>query len=154
MTDLDRRTVLRGAAVSGAIGVYPLLAGCGSDDADTGGSGTSSPTASASSPSETAGGGADTPALASTADIPVGGGTVFADAEVVVTQPTKGSFKGYTAVCTHQGCLVGDVSDGTINCPCHGSMFDIADGSVAGGPAQAPLPSKPITVQDGSITLA
>ncbi|HET7327266.1 MAG TPA: Rieske (2Fe-2S) protein [Nocardioidaceae bacterium] len=134
MTDLDRRTILRGAAISGAIGACPLLAACGSD-------GSSSATT-------------ETDALASTADIPVGGGKVFRDQEVVVTQPSKGEFVGYTAECTHQGCIVAEVSDGTINCPCHGSMFDIDDGSVVGGPAQEPLPMKPISVQGDQITLA
>lgn len=156
MTDLDRRTVLRGVAVTGAIGtVGPLLAACGSDEPDSGGGAaqdspspeTESPTGSASSPES----GGDV--LASTADIPVGGGAVFNEQQIVVTQPSKGEFLGFTAVCTHQGCTVNDVSDGTINCPCHGSMFSIEDGSVAGGPASAPLKEKPITVEGNEITL-
>lgn len=156
MTDLDRRTVLRGVAVTGAIGtVGPLLAACGSDEPDSGGGAaqdspspeTESPTGSASSPES----GGDV--LASTGDIPVGGGAVFNDQQIVVTQPSQGEFLGFTAVCTHQGCTVNDVSDGTINCPCHGSMFSIEDGSVAGGPASAPLEEKPITVEGNEITL-
>jgi Rieske Fe-S protein len=94
------------------------------------------------------------PVLAATAEIPVGGGKVFGDQQVVVTQPSKGSFKCFTAVCTHQGCTVADVGGGTINCGCHGSKFNIADGSVARSPAQRPLKSKRISVQDGAIRLA
>jgi Rieske Fe-S protein len=94
------------------------------------------------------------PVLARAADIPVGGGKVFADKQLVVTQPSKGTFKCFTAVCTHQGCTVADVRGGTINCGCHGSKFDIADGSVARSPAQRPLKSKRITVKNGDIRLA
>ncbi|MFB7293483.1 Rieske (2Fe-2S) protein, partial [Actinacidiphila glaucinigra] len=63
--------------------------------------------------------------LVKAADVPVGGGTVIADKKVVVTQPTAGEFKAFSAVCTHEGCLVNTVSDGTINCPCHGSKIRI-----------------------------
>ena len=92
--------------------------------------------------------------LGAAADVPVGGGKVFADKQVVVTQPTQGTFAAFSAVCTHQGCTVDTVADGTINCPCHGSKFKIADGSVATGPASQPLPKKTVTVTGGQITLA
>lgn len=84
----------------------------------------------------------------------MGGGKIFADRKVVVTQPDRGEFKAFSAVCTHQGCTVATVADGTINCPCHGSEFRITDGSVAGGPATRPLPAERITVQGDSIELA
>ncbi|MGW3914272.1 Rieske (2Fe-2S) protein [Streptomyces sp. NPDC005070] len=92
--------------------------------------------------------------LAATGDIPVGGGTVFKDQKVVVTQPAKGDFKAFSAVCTHQGCLVDKVADGTIDCPCHGSKFSVEDGAVKAGPAPRPLPAEKITVQGNSIKLA
>jgi Rieske Fe-S protein len=91
--------------------------------------------------------------LGQTADIPVGGGMIFTAAKVVVTQPSKGVFKAFSAVCTHVGCLCNQVADGTINCPCHGSKFTITDGAVVAGPAPSPLPAAPITVADGKITL-
>ncbi|TMR10700.1 Rieske (2Fe-2S) protein [Nonomuraea zeae] len=93
-------------------------------------------------------------ALADTADIPKGGGKVFESQKIVVTQPTDGDFKAFTAVCTHQGCTVASVSNGTINCPCHGSKFKIEDGSVADGPASEPLAEKKITVDGDKIRLA
>jgi Rieske Fe-S protein len=92
--------------------------------------------------------------LAKVADIPVGGGTVFPAQLVVVTQPEAGTFHGFSAVCTHQGCTVGDVTDGTINCPCHGSKYAIADGAPVAGPAKRPLDPRQITVADQEITLA
>lgn len=135
---LSRRNALAGAATVG-IGL-PLLSACGG--------------ATAQDPSPTGSGGSSSGPLAPTTDIPVGGGTVFAEQGVVVTQPTAGEFKGFSATCTHQGCTVGSVSDGTINCPCHGSRYSIEDGAVEGGPAPSPLPSVELTVKGGEITLA
>ena len=57
--------------------------------------------------------------------VPVGGGVILADEQVVITQPQEGVFQAFSAVCTHQGCVVSEVSDGTINCPCHGSRYSI-----------------------------
>ncbi|ARX82478.1 iron sulfur protein [Streptomyces alboflavus] len=115
----------------------------------------SSPAASRSGGSPGKGGGAPPkgPVLARTSDIPVGGGKVFKDEKVVVTQPAEGDFKAFSAVCTHSGCTVRDVDDGTVNCPCHGSRFRVADGSVAGGPAPRPLPPRGIDVTGNSIRL-
>lgn len=98
----------------------------------------------------------ETPAgpLATTGEIPVGGGKVFAEQKVVVTQPEAGQFKAFSAICTHQGCTVREISGGVINCPCHQSRFAIADGSVQGGPATQPLPTKAIKVEGDQISLA
>ena len=73
---------------------------------------------------------------------------------MVVTQPTAGEFKAFTSVCTHQGCPVADVADGTINCPCHGSQFDIATGAVTPGPGQKPLAPKTVTVKGDQVIVA
>lgn len=158
LTDRISRRTLTGAAAVGA--GLPLLAACGGDSdsgTDAGGASTpsSSPSADASSsaPSETAGSSAAAEGLTSTADIEVGGGTVFADQEVVITQPTEGEFKCFSAVCTHQGCLVSDVSDGAINCECHGSKFDISTGEPTEGPATSPLGEEQITVSGDQIVL-
>ena len=138
---MNRRRALTGMAAAG-IGA-PLLAACGGDD---GGS-------TATEPGDSAGGGSGD-ALGATSDVPVGGGTVFADQEVVVTQPTEGDFKAFTAICTHQGCTVGKVADNTILCPCHGSAFSAEDGSVTNGPATEPLDAVEISVDGDQITLA
>lgn len=139
---LSRRNALAGVATVG-IGL-PLLSACGG-----GGGGADD----AAEPGGSTGGAASGP-LGPTTDIPVGGGTVFAEQKVVVTQPTEGEFKGFSAICTHQHCTVGSVSDGTINCPCHGSRYSIEDGSVQGGPAPSPLPAVELTVKGGEITVA
>ncbi|MBK3545361.1 Rieske (2Fe-2S) protein [Streptomyces sp. MBT60] len=135
-----RRTVL----AAGAAGAAALATGCGSSDGD-GGDASPAPSAPGDAP-----GGAE---LARTGDIPVGGGTIFKEQKIVVTQPTEGDFKAFSAVCTHASCLVSTVSDGTINCPCHGSRFSITDAAVEAGPATRPLPAEEISVSSGAIRL-
>ncbi|UWE09837.1 Rieske (2Fe-2S) protein [Actinacidiphila bryophytorum] len=164
-----RRTVV---AAAGGAGLAAVLTACGSDsdsgsaaDAPASGAPSSGAASDAGTPADSGtpsasdgsggsgGSGGGTP-LGKTSDIPVGGGKVFADQKVVVTQPTAGTFKGFSAVCTHQGCVVADVSGGTINCPCHGSKYHAADGSVAHGPATSPLPPQAVAVSGDTVTMA
>lgn len=133
---LSRRHALTGAAAIG-VGV-PLLAACGGGDG--GGSAVEPPAAG-----ET---------LGPSSDVPVGGGKIFPDQKVVVTQPAQGDFKAFSAVCTHQSCLVSQVADGTIDCSCHGSKFSAKDGSVVNGPATSPLAEVSVKVTGGEITTA
>ena len=50
--------------------------------------------------------------VGSKSDVPEGSGTVFREQSVVVTQPGPGDFRAFSAVCTHQGCLVDSVQPG------------------------------------------
>ena len=147
--ETTRRGLLAGVSLAGLAGT---IAACGA-----GPSGTAGGTAAGGGPA-TAGGtgqaGGSGTALTSTSEIPVGGGKVFTSARVVVTQPTAGEFKGFSAVCTHMLCIVDQVTDGTIECPCHGSTFSVTDGHVIAGPAPSPLPAQPLKVQSGHISLA
>ncbi len=128
--------MVAGVAVAGTAG----LTACGSSTGDA--------VASAASGAASAASGA-----IAAADIPVGGGRVFEALKVVVTQPTAGEYKAFSAVCTHQGCTVNGVSNGVITCPCHGSTFDIATGAVTQGPATNPLPAKSVTVGADGLTV-
>jgi Rieske Fe-S protein len=140
---LSRRAVVAGV---GGVAAAGLLTACGAAPAPA----PAAPAAPSAAPSAATSGGTT---LAAASSIPVGGGTVFADKDVVVTQPTAGEYKAFSATCTHQGCKVKSVTDGVIVCPCHGSKFAIADGSVASGPAKSPLPEKSVTEKGGSIVL-
>lgn len=142
--DLDRRTVMRTAGVVGlGVAGAATLTACGG--------GTSSTAGSSASGSSGAGGAA--PDVIRVTDIPVGGGKVFDTAKIVVTQPKAGEFKAFSAICTHKGCTVAGVANGSITCPCHGSTYDAATGQVTGGPAPAPLPGKSVKVSGGTITV-
>lgn len=92
--------------------------------------------------------------IARTTDIPVGGGLIIAKEKIVVTQPEQGSFHAFRAVCTHSGCPVSAISKGAILCPCHGSTFDMADGSVLGGPATTGLYARQIEIHGDSVMIA
>lgn len=139
-TAASRRGVLIGA---GAIGAGVVFAACGGKDSGSpaGQAANSDTTATAASTS------------VKTADVPVGGGAVLKEAKIVVTQPTAGEFKAFSAVCTHQQCTVSKVADGTIDCPCHGSEYSAVDGSVVKGPAEKPLTPKTVTVAGGTVTV-
>ncbi|ROR38428.1 Rieske (2Fe-2S) protein [Kitasatospora cineracea] len=89
--------------------------------------------------------------LGAAADVPVGGGKVYREQGVVVTQPTAGEYKAFSAKCTHAGCLVNGVVKEQIQCLCHGSRFGIADGAVQDGPAPKPLPTYQVAVQNGNL---
>lgn len=140
-SELTRRVVLRGAAVTGV--AVPLLVACGADEGPAGTS--TSDTPKAGGP------------LASTADVPVGEGTILKEDQIVLTQPTEGEFKAFTAICTHQGCTVSSVSNGKISCACHGSQFSVRDGSNVTGPSGsaagsvADLEEIPIKVEGSQI---
>lgn len=150
MSAINRRRALSGSAAV-ALGV-PLLAACGDgSDATAVDPGTSSST-DEPSPSDDGAGSGGGNALASAGDVPVGGCFVVTGAKVVVTQPTEGDFRAFSAVCTHQGCLVETSSDGEIPCPCHSSRFSLEDGSPLSGPATASLAPVEITVDGDSIS--
>ena len=91
--------------------------------------------------------------VASVGEIPVGGGRVFPERRVVLTQPTAGEFRGFGIVCTHDGCELNAVANGTINCPCHGSRYAITDGSVVQGPARTGLRTYTVAVDGDEVVL-
>jgi Rieske Fe-S protein len=155
-TCVARRSVLAVAAVAGAAGVTAAMSGCQTYGAKAPAEPAPAAPANQAPANQAPGapGKAAGPALAQLADIPVGGGKIFADQKVVVTQPEAGTVKAFSAICTHAGCTVSEVSDGTINCTCHGSKFRVADGSVADGPASGPLSPVTVTVEGDAIKLA
>ncbi|MEU0542720.1 Rieske (2Fe-2S) protein [Nocardia sp. NPDC005978] len=124
-TACTRRTVLAGAGLA----AVALATGCGSGRAQQG------------------------PVRVPVTDIPVGGGLILAAHRLVVTQPVAGTFHAFSAVCPHQGCSVSEISDGLIQCVCHGSRFGIDDGAPLHGPAREPLSRRTTTLADGQLVI-
>ena len=150
-TRATRRGVLAGVGLAGLAGAISACSSGGSSSSSAG-TGTNAGAGTGAAPAATSASGGGS-ALGSTNQIPVGGGMVFSSDKVVVTQPTQGDFKGFSAVCTHMQCTVDQVADGTIDCPCHGSKFSVKDGSVVSGPAPSPLPAQTIKVTGTNIFL-
>ena len=155
----SRRIIFQGLS---ALGVAAVLAGCGGDESrqpPASGKSASDDSPSPSKPSKSGPGNqlqdpklAD--ALATVDEIPVGGGIILTDDRIVITQPSRGEFRAFSAVCTHQGQIVGEVDDNTITCTFHGSQYDAATGDVTTGPAATGLDPVKIHVKGRAITLA
>ncbi|WP_327091784.1 Rieske (2Fe-2S) protein [Nonomuraea sp. NBC_01738] len=154
MAETTRRAVVLGAGGAGLAAVLTACSGYGQQPAADDAPAADQPASEAPKSGKKAGGGSKGKTLTATADIPNGGGKVFEGQKIVVTQPSEGEFKAFSAICTHQGCTVATVSGGTINCPCHGSKYNISDGSVAKGPATQGLAKKKISVDGDEIRLA
>ncbi|GAB0105371.1 Rieske (2Fe-2S) protein [Nocardia sp. JMUB6875] len=139
---VDRRTALAATAVAATA---LTVAGCSSGSDQPASAAPSSKNGEAPAKKQ------DADELAYTKDVPVGGGVIAGD--VVITQPTAGTFQGFSSTCTHLGCKVNAVADGVIKCPCHGSSFHL-DGTVATGPAPRALDAKAIRVDGDKIVSA
>jgi Rieske Fe-S protein len=126
---ITRRGVLTGAAV----GVTAALVACGGDKPDSTGSRQSNPV------------------TVNAADVPVGSAAIVG--QVVVSQPAAGDFLAFSAVCTHQQCLVSQVRGDEIICTCHQTAYSAKDGSVISGPAPRPLASRTVTRSGESLTI-
>ncbi|RZT84719.1 Rieske Fe-S protein [Pseudonocardia sediminis] len=142
---MGRRAAIAGAGVA-AVGLVAACSSGGSGDAAGGQPATDQPAADLPE-------GAPGTVLGPVSSVPVGGGVVFADQQVVVTQPAAGRFQGLSTVCPHQGCQVNAIRDGAVICPCHGSRFGL-DGAVLEGPATTPLARRAVAVSGQNVTLA
>lgn len=130
---ITRRAALAGA--TGAVGVVSLAA-CTPTVAQGGsqGSGSSS--------------------TVKLSDIPVGGAIPHSvgDQPIVIAQPTAGSVVAFSAICTHQGCVV-QPTNGEYDCPCHGSRYNESTGDVIQGPARQPLKKLGAAIKGDTVTI-
>ncbi|HEX6759627.1 MAG TPA: Rieske 2Fe-2S domain-containing protein [Propionibacteriaceae bacterium] len=158
-----RRTILRAAGLLGLTGAGAAALGACADAssgsrpatpavAETSAPTSPSPTAAATSskPSASTAKAPEGPSVA-TSGVPVGGGVILENADYVVTQPSRGSYKAFSKICTHQGCPVAAVENGVIHCNCHGSEYSIKDGSVTNPPATKGLAEAKTTVFEKKV---
>jgi Rieske Fe-S protein len=164
MAPTTRRTILRTAGLFAlASAGAAAVTGCSSDAETASPSATPAapPTSAAASPSPAADATSPKPSASkakapsgpsvATSKVPVGGGVILEDADYVVTQPSKGKYKAFSKICTHQGCPVASVNNGVVHCNCHGSEYSIEDGSVTNPPAPKPLAEAKTTLYKGKV---
>ena len=166
MEKISRERFIRlGTALGVGAGCASLVACGGGAGSSGGGSGGGN-----SGGENSGGGGSDGGSQkASGAEAKAGGAAIASESEVAPGSALKfedsgnpaflvhldnGEFVAYSAICTHQGCTVA-YKDGNLACPCHGSVFDPANGaSVVAGPAQRPLPEIPVKAEGGEVVRA
>jgi len=68
----------------------------------------------------------------------------------ISVQGADGQFVALAAACTHECCTVKLSGNSTLQCPCHGSLFNLS-GKVTRGPATKPLQSLPVCADDCAI---
>lgn len=132
-----------------ALGAAAALGACGASGGDRDGG--SAPSGEGGGASGSSGAGGE--AIAAASEVPPGEALRFREngRPALLIHLRNGDFVAYSAVCTHQQCTVA-YRDGRLACPCHGSVFDPANGAeVVAGPAPRPLPEIPVRLRDGRV---
>ncbi len=74
------------------------------------------------------------------------------DHPAILVRLPDGEYVAYTQSCTHLMCPIHyDSSSNQLVCPCHAGYFDATNGQVLAGPPPKPLPSYPVSLENGSI---
>ncbi len=159
---ISRKRFMRlGTALGVGAASASVLAACGGGSGGGGsGDGGSGDGGSGGGSNEAAGAGSNGTkggrAIAKTSEVAPGSAVEFEESgnPAVLVHLDSGDFVAYSAVCTHQGCTVA-YRNGQLACPCHGSIFDPANGAaVVSGPARSPLPEVPVEVSGGEVLRA
>lgn len=122
--------------------VTSLIEGCGGkgNPAGPGGGGGGGSAPALATVTGTRAGGTVTVNVGGTALANVGGAALVqaGSDSFLVAQTGQGSFNAFTAVCTHEQCIVTGFQSGVFVCPCHGSQYNTS-GQVQQGPATRAL---------------
>jgi 3-phenylpropionate/trans-cinnamate dioxygenase ferredoxin subunit len=72
---------------------------------------------------------------------------------VCLVHADDGNFYALNDVCTHEDYSLseGELWDMSVECPRHGSRFDLRTGKVTGLPAVIPATTYPVTVENGEV---
>jgi arsenite oxidase small subunit len=153
---ISREKFVRLAGTVGVGVAAASISACGSSSgSESGGSGDSGSDGEKSAAKTTSekSGSSGGSGIAAESDVKPGSAAKFKDGgeDAVLVHLENGDFVAYSAICTHQGCVVA-FKDGQLACPCHGSVFDPSNGGeVVTGPANQPLPEIAVKVQDGNV---
>ena len=141
-----------GAVLGAGSAVASILAGCG----NTGTASLPAKTKNGAEPAGVSPGGV----IVATGEVEPNSAVPFTNTETgapeVLIRLPKGELVAYSAVCTHQACIVSyQPQTEKLACPCHGGVFDPAKGAaVVSGPPPTPLPEVAFEVRDGKVFLA
>lgn len=95
--------------------------------------------------------------VASTKQIGMGtmAGVKTGDKSILVAN-LAGKYHAIGNVCTHMRCMLsnGTLKEGTVECPCHGSVFDVKTGKVVKGPAKEPEPTFQVKVEGDDLMIS
>ncbi|WP_244298014.1 Rieske (2Fe-2S) protein [Streptomyces griseoflavus] len=93
--------------------------------------------------------------LGNVSDFPVGRAVrrQIDDVPVMVVREAEGAVHVLADHCSHMAGPLseGDITDGCVRCPWHGSVFRLADGWNVKGPATAPQPAFDSRITDGRV---
>jgi len=90
-------------------------------------------------------------------EVAEGDATTFdVNGEEVAVARVGGALLAFSDICTHRGCnlsLGGEIEGTTIQCECHGSIFDMGTGAVVQGPATEPIATYPASDEGGDLKI-
>jgi thiosulfate dehydrogenase [quinone] large subunit len=147
--------------IAGGVGggsPLPAGGGIGAASPPPGASATPAPSGPAASPVASAPAGSTL--IGQISQVPAGQAATFPIPSTgdpgILVHLGSGDAVAYDALCTHEGCEVEfDTGQSLLFCPCHGAVFDPANGAkVLRGPARRPLPELKIQIDDaGNVYL-
>jgi nitrite reductase/ring-hydroxylating ferredoxin subunit len=91
------------------------------------------------------------------ADIDDGEAEAFdVDGRRIAVANVDGSLHAFDDTCTHMGCSLaqGEMDGNVIECPCHGSRFDVTNGTVVQGPATDPVETFEARMEGSDLQIA